>query len=80
MELIVYSASWCAACKWFKESLQAEGIAYEERSLNEDEFAHEANKLGIKGLPAVRLPGTDLVLSTSSIDQVKEFLTRRASC
>jgi mycoredoxin len=74
MDLIVYSASWCGACKGLKTQLEAAGLTYEERSLDDDDILLEAQRLGIKSLPAVRIPGTDAALSTSSAEFVKDFM------
>ena len=72
--MIVYSASWCGACEGLKAQLKQAGIEYEERSLDDDEVILEAQKLRVRSLPAVRIPGEDVTLSTSFLGSVKDFI------
>jgi hypothetical protein len=56
-----------------KTHLKESGIKCEERSLDDD-ILLEAQKLGVRSLPAVRIPEEGKVLSTSSVERVKEFM------
>jgi glutaredoxin len=76
MSLILYSASWCGACAGLKRQLESARILFEERMLDNDDVLLEAQRLGIRSLPAVRIPGDDATLSTTSVDLIKVFMAQ----
>lgn len=50
--VIVYSSTSCTYCKQLKTYLQEQGIAYEERNIDEnDAYGEELQAMGVASLP-----------------------------
>jgi glutaredoxin len=44
VDVVVYTTSWCPACKQARSWMNASGIAYSERDVDNDRSAHETLK------------------------------------
>lgn len=59
--VIMYGADWCPACRKAKKYMDAKGIAYEERNVDDPEIAQElAKKSGGRGIPVFDIGGSIL--------------------
>ncbi len=59
--ILMYGADWCPACRKAKKYMDAKGIAYEERNVDDPEIAQElARKSGGRGIPVFDIGGSIL--------------------
>jgi len=57
-EIILYSADWCGACRSAKQYMDAQGIDYVERNVDEDRWKQEMfAKAGQGGIPVFDIDG-----------------------
>jgi glutaredoxin len=58
VEVIIYSADWCGACRMAKQYMDSKGIAYDERNVDEQRWAEEMReKAGPGGIPVIEIDG-----------------------
>jgi glutaredoxin len=56
--VVLYSATWCGACRKAKRYLDRQGIAYEERDVDNPHHAAElVRKTGQRGIPVLEVRG-----------------------
>ena len=56
--VVLYSATWCGACRKAKRYLDRNGIAYEERDVDNPHHAEElVRKTGQRGIPVLEVRG-----------------------
>jgi len=59
--VVMYSADWCPACRKAKKFMDTQGIAYEERNVDDPSIAQElAKKSGGRGIPVFDIGGSIL--------------------
>lgn len=51
VEILVFSASWCAACKTLKNKLQMKGVGYEEIDVDDPENESLVVAYKVRSLP-----------------------------
>lgn len=57
-EVILYAADWCGACRMAKQYMDRKGIAYDERNVDEPQWAEEMRaKAGPGGIPVIDVDG-----------------------
>ncbi len=57
-KIIVYTTSWCGYCERLRNDLRRAQIPFEERDIEQnDTFAEEYRKLGVRGVPATLVGG-----------------------
>jgi glutaredoxin len=60
-EIILYSADWCSACRSAKKHMDANGIEYQERNVDEPRFEAMLVKLsGARSIPVFEIDGSVL--------------------
>ena len=58
VEIILYSADWCGACRSAKRYMDSKGIDYDERDVDQDRFKDEMlAKAGPGGIPVFDVEG-----------------------
>jgi glutaredoxin len=73
--VVLYSADWCGACRKAKRHLDARGVDYEERNVDEPRYAEELfRKTGERGIPVIEVDGR--VLSGFSARAYDELIGR----
>jgi glutaredoxin len=56
--IVLYSATWCGACRKAKRFLDQRGVEYEERDVDDPRFAEElVQKTGERGIPVLVVEG-----------------------
>lgn len=50
-DIIIYSATWCSACKSLKMKMYNAELNYEERMVDDPDIMAEAKSMGIRTLP-----------------------------
>jgi glutaredoxin len=71
----LYSADWCGACRKAKKYLDAKGVDYEERNIDDPRFAKElVEKTGQRGIPVIEVDGR--VLTGFSAARYDELIGR----
>ena len=73
-EVILYSADWCGACRRAKQYLEAQGVDYDERNVDEPRWKEEMiAKAGPGGIPVFDIEGQILRgFSAKRLDQMLE--------
>ena len=75
VEILVFSAPWCAACKVLKKSLEESNIKYVEVNVDEDSSQDLVAKYKVRGLPTtVGLKGEEVVLSVMGAGAIQDIL------
>jgi glutaredoxin len=73
--VVLYSANWCGACRKAKRYLDAKGVDYEERNIDEPRYAQElVEKTGQRGIPVIEVDGR--VLTGFSAARYDELIGR----
>lgn len=75
VEILVFSAPWCASCKVLKKNLEGNNIKYVE--VNVDEYGNQdlMEKYKVRGLPTtIGLRGEDVVLSMIGAGAIQDIL------
>jgi glutaredoxin len=63
LDVTVFSATWCGACRRAKQLLDSEGISYEDRDIDDDPSARAEVKsmIGRVAIPLIDINGTYVV-------------------
>jgi glutaredoxin len=71
-DVILYGADWCGACRMAKQYMDDKGIAYDERNVDEPQWAEEMRaKAGPGGIPVIDVGGQILRgFSAARLDQM----------
>lgn len=73
--VVLYGANWCGACRKAKKYLDAKGVDYEERNIDDPRFAKElVEKTGQRGIPVIEVDGR--VLTGFSAARYDELIGR----
>ena len=72
VEVIIYAADWCGACRMAKQYMDQKGIAYDERNVDEPRWAEEMRaKAGPGGIPVIDVEGQIMRgFSSDRLDQM----------
>jgi glutaredoxin len=58
VDVILYGADWCGACRMAKKYMDSKGVDYEERNVDEPRWAQEMRaKAGPGGIPVIDVGG-----------------------
>lgn len=74
-EVIVYSASWCGACKNLMKSLDEKGVNYRMISLDSADAMRDAKEVGIRAIPTTVVNGQ--VVKGGSQESLNSILALR---
>ena len=75
VEILVFSAPWCAACKTLKNKLQMKGVGYEEIDVDDPENESLAVAYKIRSLPTtIGLKDGEIVLSVMGAGAIQDIL------
>lgn len=63
LDVTVFSATWCGACRRAKQLLDSEGISYEDRDIDDDPSARDEvrSMIGRVAIPLIDINGTYVV-------------------
>ena len=57
-EIVIYSADWCPACRTAKRYMDKQGIAYEERNVDQPEYKKQLVEIsGGRSIPVIDVDG-----------------------
>lgn len=75
VEILVFSAPWCAACKTLKNKLQMKGVVYEEIDVDDPENESLVVAYKVRSLPTtIGLKEGDVVLSVAGAGAIRDVL------
>lgn len=73
-KIIIYSGEYCPNCKMIKSFMDNQGIQYEERNIENEEYKKELEKRGFKSIPVLVTNGEyHLVDRNNFIGVLKNF-------
>jgi glutaredoxin len=75
VEITLYGADWCGACRMAKQYMDGKGIAYEERNVDEPRWAEEMRaKAGPGGIPVIEVEGQ--IMRGFSADRLDQLIAQ----
>ncbi len=73
VEVIIYAADWCGACRMAKQYMDQKGIAYDERNVDQPRWAEEMRaKAGPGGIPVIDVEGK--IMRGFSADRLDQMI------
>ena len=78
VEVILYAADWCGACRMAKQYMDGKGIPYDERNVDEARWAEEMRaKAGPGGIPVIEVEGR--IMRGFSADRLDQMIAEATS-
>ncbi len=74
VEVKLFTAEWCSACKNLKKTMTGMDIVVTEVDIDSIEGGEEAMKAGVRGIPMLLKPDGSRLVGNASKQKLEEFL------